>query len=185
MPQPGRRDEPHELEGFAWQQPARLGPPRPGTNPHRHVDVERQVDRARALPRQLERDLRHLVDTFTLDVADRDDGRSPLAANLDPGARRLPAADPDLHEVGRRRIRDVRRVKPRRRVHAFVEICLLGIDVAVEMDDADRAVDPRRQPADRGIADRVVAAEHIGNALDELRDYRVIWSKLFSILAGS
>ena len=56
-------------------------------------------------------------------------------------------------------------------MHPLVEVGLLGVDVAVEVDDADVAVHVRGQPADGGVADRVVAAEHDGHdAL--LRDVR-------------
>ena len=56
-------------------------------------------------------------------------------------------------------------------VHPLVEVRLLGVDVAVEVDDPDVAVEVRRQPADRREPDRVVAAEHDRHrtALDDVR----------------
>jgi hypothetical protein len=56
--------------------------------------------------------------------------------------------------------------EPGRRVHPLIHILLLDIDVAVDMDDADIAVDIRRDPAHVGKAEAVVAAaddrEHAG-----------------------
>ena len=92
-------------------------------------------------------------------VGDGHDGRLALAADLHAGTRRLPAADADLHEVFGRHVRDVRRVEPRRRVHALVEVGLLRVDVAVEVDDAEVARHVLRDAAHRRIADRVVATE--------------------------
>ena len=57
------------------------------------------------------------------------------------------------------RVRDVGGVEERRAVHPLVEVVLRHVGVAVEVDDADVAVDVRRQAADIGVADRVVAAE--------------------------
>ena len=52
--------------------------------------------------------------------------------------------------------------EPRRRVHPLIHILLLDIDVAVDMDDADIAVDMRRDPAHIGKAEAVVAAADDG-----------------------
>src|SRR4029077_1181721 len=56
--------------------------------------------------------------------------------------------------------------EPGRRVHPLIHILLLDIDVAVDMDDADIAVDMRRDPAHIGKAEAVIAAaddgEHAG-----------------------
>ena len=83
--------------------------------------------------------------------------------HLHPCPRGLPAADADLHQVGRGRVLDVGGVEPRRGVHPLVEVGLLGVDVPVEVDDADVAVHIRRHAADGGEADRVVPAEHHGH----------------------
>ena len=48
-------------------------------------------------------------------------------------------------------------------MHPLVEVGLLGVDVPVEMDDADVAVQIGRHPADGGKPDRMVAAEHDGH----------------------
>ncbi len=95
-----------------------------------------------------------------LHVADGHDRRAATAADLHPGPRRLPAADADLHQVGRRRVLDVGGVEPRRGVHPLVQVELLGVHVPVEVDDPDVAVEVRREPPDRRVADRMVAAQH-------------------------
>ena len=84
-------------------------------------------------------------------------------AHLHARPRRLPAADADLHQVGRGRVLDVGGVEPRRGVHPLVEVGFLRVDVSVEVDDADVAVHVRRQSADRREADGVIAAEHDGH----------------------
>nr|WP_197946047.1 hypothetical protein [Phytohabitans suffuscus] len=45
-------------------------------------------------------------------------------------------------------------------MHPLVEVGLLGVDVPVEVDDAQVAVEVLGHPAHGGVADRVVAAEH-------------------------
>jgi len=83
----------------------------------------------------------------------------------------LPATDADLDQVGGRGILDVGGVEPGRGVHPLVEVGLLGVDVAVEVDDADVPVEVRRQTADRRETDRVISAQHHGHRAG-LRDVR-------------
>ena len=64
-----------------------------------------------------------------------------------PGTWRLPAADAELHEIYRRRIRNVGRVKPRTGVHPLVHVGLLRIDMPIDMNDPDRAIDVRGDAA--------------------------------------
>src|SRR5205823_9981155 len=125
-----------------------------------HVDVERKIDGLGPFPGHLQCLLDNSFDPFPLDVADGKNGRPALPPNLDAGPWRLPAANPDLHEVGRRCVREIRGMEPGRGVHALVEVRFLSIDVAIEMDDTDGAIHVRSQPADSRIANRVVAAEH-------------------------
>ena len=115
---------------------------------------------------------RRLLDAHLDAVGDGHDRRAALAADLHARPRRLPAADADLHEVLRGHVGDVRGVEPRRRVHALVEVGLLRVDVAVEVDDAELAVEVLRHAAHRRVADGVVAAEHDGEgaALVDVRD---------------
>ena len=86
----------------------------------------------------------------------------PLAGHGRSGAIARPAADADLDQVGGRGVRDVRGVKERRAVHPLVVVVLGQIEMAVEVDDADVAVEARGDAADIGVADGVVAAEHDG-----------------------
>ncbi len=50
-------------------------------------------------------------------------------------------------------------MEPRRGVHPLVEVALLGVDVPVEVDDPDVAVQIRCHPADGRETDRVVPAQ--------------------------
>ena len=50
-------------------------------------------------------------------------------------------------------------MEPRRRVHPLVHVTLLDVQMAIEMDDPDAAVDVWRDGADVRVSDRVVAAE--------------------------
>ena len=76
--------------------------------------------------------------------------------------------------------------EPGRRVHPLIHILLLDIDVAIDMDDADIAVDMRRDAAHIGKAEAVVAAADDGeHARVKICDTAfVTWSKVFSILPG-
>jgi hypothetical protein len=71
----------------------------------------------------------------------------------------------------------VRRPEPRRGVHPLIHILFLDIDMAVDMDDADIAVDMRSDAAHIGEAQAVVAAaddrkhargKDMGNRLGDL-----------------
>ena len=50
-------------------------------------------------------------------------------------------------------------MEPRRCVHPLVHVALLDVQVSIQVDDPDAAVDVRRDPANVRVADRVVAAE--------------------------
>ena len=78
----------------------------------------------------------------------------------DAVAGHLPAADAELHQIGRRDVRQVGRPVPGRGVHALVEVLFLDVDVAVEMDDADALRGHVGDAAHAGKADRMVAAQH-------------------------
>lgn len=49
----------------------------------------------------------------------------------------LPATDADLHQVFGGHVGDVGRVEVRRGVHPLVEVCLLDVGVAIDVDDAN------------------------------------------------
>lgn len=49
----------------------------------------------------------------------------------------LPAADADLHQVFGGHVGDVGRVEVGRGVHPLVEVRLLDVGVAIDVDDAD------------------------------------------------
>src|SRR5690606_10846456 len=51
----------------------------------------------------------------------------------------------------------MRRPEPRRRMHSFIHILFLDIDVPVDVNDADVAVDVRGDAADIGKAEAVIA----------------------------
>ena len=71
----------------------------------------------------------------------------------------LPPPDPDLHQVRRRDVRDVRSVEVRGGVHAFVQVLLLDIRMSIDVDDADLFRGARGDAPDRGEPDGVVAAK--------------------------
>ena len=87
-----------------------------------------------------------------------------------------------------RHVGDVGGVEPGRGVHALVEVGLLRVDVAVEVDDAElAAVQVLGHAAHGRVADGVVAAEHDREGaavVDVRRRPCVIWSKVFSMFAG-
>src|SRR5262249_60177649 len=87
----------------------------------------------------------------------------------------VPAADADLHEVLWVTVREpdvvhmtvitmggdgslVRSPEPGCGMHAFIHILFLDVDVAVDMDDADIAVDMRRDAPNVREAKTVVAS---------------------------
>ena len=161
------------FERLAGEESARLRPARPGDESRiERVDVERQVDGARPLPRDFQRDLDGLVDPDLLDVVDGQDRRAALPPHLHAGAGHLPASDPELHQVRRRAIRDIRGVEPRTGVHDLVHVLFLRVHVAVDVDDPHLALHALRNRAGDGIADRVVAAhDHRQRALrQDVRD---------------
>jgi len=87
--------------------------------------------------------------------------RATLAADLHTFSGHLPATDTELHQVLGRRIGHVRGVEPRTGVHTLVEVDLLGVDVAVEVDDAHLLIaQMAANAANCGESDRVVAAEN-------------------------
>jgi hypothetical protein len=55
--------------------------------------------------------------------------------------RDLPAANTKLHEIRRRAIVNVRRVKPGTGVHDFIHVLFLRVHVTVEMDNPDFSFD--------------------------------------------
>ena len=84
---------------------------------------------------------------------------------------------PSWTRLSGRHVGDVGGVEPRRRVHAFVEIGLLGVDVTVEMDYPEVAIEVLGHPPDGRVADRVVPAQddrqgagrvHVGDGLGNL-----------------
>ena len=158
----GVGDDLDELQDLARQEPARLGPAGAGHEGGvEAVDVEGQPDRVGAVPGHLERPLGGRLDAHLDAVGDGHDRRAALPADLHARPGRLPAADADLDQVLRRHVREVRGVEPRRGVHPLVEVGLLGVDVAVEVDDPEVAAARCGGDAARGrVADRVVAAEH-------------------------
>src|SRR5207245_2480948 len=84
---------------------------------------------------------------------------------------RLPPSDAELDQIARWHVGDIRRMEPGRRVHPLVEVGLLGVDVAVEVDDPQVALEVRGDAAHRRVPDRVVAAEHDGQRtrLEDMR----------------
>ena len=158
---PSAATRPKQLQRLARQEAAGLRPAGAGHEAAiDRVDVERDVDRVGVLPGELERDLGGLLEADLLDVGDGEHVGVALARLLHAGARHLPAADAELHQIGRRHVGQVGRPVPGRGVHALVEILLLDVDVAVEMDDADALRRALRDAAHAGKADRVIAAEH-------------------------
>ena len=112
---------------------------------------------------------------------------SRLRASCTPSRGTCQPPMPSCTRLVGRHVRQVGRPEPRRGVHALVEILFLDVDVAVEMDDADPLRRALRDAAHAGKADRVIAAEHDRQRAGRERHARrrgVIWSKLFSRLAG-
>ena len=168
------------LQSLARQEPAwlRRSSPRRETRIDR-IDIEGEVNRLAAFPRHVEGDLGGLFRSVLLDVLHGEHARAAALGDRSARPVAVPAADADLHQVLRMAVRqaDVMHVaviamrgdralmrgpEPGSRVHPLVHILLLDIDVAVDMDDADIAVDMRRDPADIGKAEAVVAAADDG-----------------------
>ena len=156
--------------------PPGSGDPVPGAKPGSiEIDVEGQVDGLAAFPGHLEGNLRELLRAMLVEVMH---GENARAAPLGNGGARpvaVPAADPDLHQVlwmaiGQADIVHMAVVamrgdaalmggpEPGRRVHPLIHILLLDIDMAIDVDDADIAVDMRCDPPDIGKAEAVIAA---------------------------
>ena len=131
------------------------------------VDIKRQVHRLCSLPGKFQRGLDDFLHADAFDIADGHHGGAAGPSDLHPGPRSLPPADTDLHEVRCRSVGDVCGVEPRCRVHPFVEIEFLSVDVAVEVDDADVPVDVGGESTDGWVANGMVATEnHWENACD-------------------
>jgi hypothetical protein len=101
-----------------------------------------------------------LVDAELLHIGHRDDRSVALACNGYRVARNLPSADADLDEIAGRDIRQIGRMKPRRRMHPLVRVFFLNVCVAIEMNDADAPGSALRNAAHGWKADRVIAAEN-------------------------
>lgn len=71
-----------------------------------------------------------------------------LPRHLEAGPRAVPAANRDLHEVGRPHVRDIRGMEEMGGVHSLIHVALLDIDMPIEVDDPEIAVDERRNAAD-------------------------------------
>ncbi len=171
------------------RKPPGSGQPVPGTNAASRQSTSKLSQTASAPSHATSRArCGRLLDAHLDAVGHGHDGGLAFAADLHARPGRLPAADTDLHEVLRRHVRDVRGVEPGRRVHALVEVGLLRVDVAVEVDDAEvPAVEVLRHTSHGREADRVVAAEHDRERaarVDVARRPCVIWSNVFSMFAG-
>src|ERR1700739_2648365 len=124
------------------------------------IDVEAHIDRVRILPGDLQRDLGDLVDDEPLHIGLCDDRLVALPSNGYRLARTLPSADADLDEIAGRDVRQIGRMKPRRRVHPLVQVFLLDVRVAIEMKDADAPGSALCNAAHGWKAYRVIAAEN-------------------------
>jgi hypothetical protein len=158
--QPLLRDHPDRCECFAGRHATGLGGSGSGgVAGVDDVDVEGEVHGVGALPGDLECDVHGAPDAEVLDVEHRDHGGVDLLGHLDPGMVSDPAADTDLHEVRRRNVGQLGGMRPVRRVHPLVHGGLCGVDVAVEVDDAELSVDVLRERLGVRIPDAVVAAD--------------------------
>src|SRR5262249_494620 len=170
----------NHLQRFSWQEAARLGRAGPRREARiDRVDIERQIDGLATLPGHFESDLGGLFGSVSVDIMHgQHAGAAPLRHR---GSRSVavPAADADLHEVLWVTVREpdvvhmtvitmggdgslVRSPEPGCGMHAFIHILFLDVDVAIDMDDADIAVDMRRDPTDIWKAETVVAAANDG-----------------------
>jgi hypothetical protein len=139
------------------------------------VDVEREINGLAAFPGHLQCDLRSLARAVHFDVLHGEDAGAAPLCDGGAGPVSVPTANADLHQILGMAIRQshvvhvavipmrgagafVRGPKPRRRVHPLVHILLLDVDMAVDVDDADIAVDMRRNAANVRKAEAVVAA---------------------------
>src|ERR1700676_4923324 len=96
------------------------------------------------------------------DILNSDDSRLSIASNLHTRLRANPSPDTDLHQVGRRRVGDVRGVEEWGAVHSLIICSLAQVAMAIKVNYADVAVDVRGHAANIGISYRVVAAKHDG-----------------------
>ena len=139
------------------------------------------------LPRHLERDLHGLVDAQLLDVEHRDDRGVALVRRPRRRGGCRPAPDADLDEVRGRHVGEVGGMGPVGGVHAFVHGRDGGVDVAVEMDDA-QSFRPRAWPALWRRGSRccryspMMTGKAPASRMWEMA--KSIWSKVFSMLAG-
>ena len=115
-------------------------------------------------PCHFQGDFGRLLDPQALHVVHGQDRRVALASHLHARARHQPAADTNLDQIGRRRIGNIGGMEPGCAMHPLVHVCLQDVDVAVQMDDADVAIDVGRNAAHIGVADGVVAAQDDGRA---------------------
>jgi hypothetical protein len=118
-----------------------------------------------------------------IDVFDRQNERSALPTFLDAGTRHLPTTDAELDQVAHVEMLLVGGPVKRRRVHPLVEVILLCLDVAVEVDDADLLAKGVHDPTRSREADGVVATQddrkdalashvlyHLGDLVEALLD---------------
>src|SRR5262245_46458334 len=170
----------NHLQGLTRQETARLRRSCPwGKTWIDRVDVVRQVNRLAAFPRHVEGDLCGLLRSMLLDVLHGEHARAAPLGHCGSRPVTVPAADADLNQVLRMAVRQanvvhvaviamggdralVRGPEPGRRVHPLIHILLLDIDVAIDMDDADIAVDMWRDAAHIGKAEAMVAATDDG-----------------------
>ena len=161
MPHKPRRDRVNHPSASRGSKPPGSGDPCPAQARVDRVDVEREINRLASLPSHVERDLRRLcapcssmsfmVRTLVpRRLATAVPGRLPYQPPMPIWTRFLgwQLGSPTswwLWSASRDRA-FMRRPEPRRRVHPLIHILLLDIDMAVDMDDADIAVDMRRDP---------------------------------------
>ena len=156
-----RDHKPEELQRFTRQKAAGLGPTGAGHEPAiDRVDIERDVDRVGVLPGELERDLGR---SFPVPASRCRRWSARWSRAFSPPARRRAAPANRRCRAGRdsmpTRSEDLS-PSTRGGVHPFVEVFLLNIDVAVEVDDADPLRRALCDAPHAGKADRMVAAQH-------------------------
>ena len=157
-----RRDQAEELQRLARQEAAGLRPA--GAGDEAAIDANRRRRRCRPRRRPSRR----------ARARSRRSSRGPASrcrrwsarwsgACAPPATPARGTCQPPMPSWTRfvgRHVRQVGRPVPGRRVHALVEILLLDVDVAVEMDDADPLRRALGDAAHAGKADRMIAAEH-------------------------
>ena len=158
------RDNLKELQHFARQEAAWFRPA--GSRDEggvQTIHVEAQPNRVDAVPCHLERLFGGILNPHLHAIGDGHDGGLAFTPDLHTGPRRLPAADPDLHEIFCRHVGNVRRMKPWCGMHALVEIGVLRVDMPVEVNDAELAPMEILGHSPHGReAKGMVAAEHHG-----------------------